>query len=332
MTRLRVGLLTNPTAASGAAARTGRQVTHLLRLAGLSVIDVSGPSARIARARALEVRDSLTALVVVGGDGTLSLGAEVVEGTPVRLGVVPAGSGNDFARALGLPVQAPEESVRSLLQALSRPVVAIDALEITSAAADAPPSRSIALGNVSLGFDALVNARANRARHPGSTRYAVSVLQELRRFTPIPYWIEMDGGPREELDASLLTVANTGVFGGGMRLVPDAAVDDGLLRLAAVSGLGRRGLLRLLPRVYRGSHTSLDVFAVREGHRVTVGVRDDRSLRSYADGDARALLPVTVRVLPGAVRVLADLRAPSPAAPVDPPAAPPVPTTPQEQP
>src|SRR5699024_6071026 len=82
------------------APRAGRQVAPLLRLAGVSVVDLSGPSASVARARAVEVRDTLTALVVVGGDGTVSLGAEIVAGTPVRLGIVPAGCGNDFARSL----------------------------------------------------------------------------------------------------------------------------------------------------------------------------------------------------------------------------------------
>lgn len=308
MTRLRVGLLMNPTAASGAAHRVGRQVAHLLRLAGFSVIDVSGPTAEIARARVLQVRDTLTALIVVGGDGTISLGAGVVAQTPVRLGVVPAGSGNDFARALGLPVLAAEESVQGIVRALSRPVVAIDAIELSSADPDAPPMRSIAVGKVSLGFDALVNARGNRSGHRGPTRYAAAVMQEIRRFTPIPYWIEVDGGPREEIDASLLTVANTGVFGGGMRLVPDAVVDDGALSLVSLSGLGRAGLVRFFPRVYRGTHTSIDGFDVREVREVVVGVRDDRELRSYADGDSRALLPVRARILPGAVRILMDLQ------------------------
>lgn len=306
MTRLRVGLLVNPTASSGSAHRIGRQVSHLLRLAGVSVVDVTGPTARIARARALDVRDTLTALVVVGGDGTVSLGAEVVAGTPVRLGVVPAGSGNDFARALGLPTTGPEAAVRTLLQALSRPVIAIDAMEILPAGDDAPAAPTVAVGNVSLGFDALVNARANRARRSGRVRYTLSVAQELRSFAPIPFWIEVDGGPREEVDASVLTVANTGVFGGGMRLVPGAVVDDGRLHLAVVSGLGRPGLVRLFPQVFRGRHADLDVFSVREVREVTVGVRDDRALRSYADGEARALLPVTVRILPGAVRLLAE--------------------------
>lgn len=311
MSRLRVGLLTNPTAASGTAHRVGRHVAHLLRLAGISVVDVSGPTAHIAHARAVELRDTLTALVVVGGDGTISLGADVVAGTPVRLGVVPAGSGNDFARALDLPVGAPEESVRRILQAMSRPVVAIDAIEISSALEDGPPSRSLAVGNLSLGFDALVNARANRARRPGSARYTVSVVQELRRFSPIPYWIEVDGGEREEVDASLLTLCNTGVFGGGMRLVPDARVDDGALRLVTLTGLGRADLVRFFPRVYRGTHTDIAGFDVRRVREITVGLRDGRSLRTYADGDPRALLPVTARVLPGAVRILTELRAPA---------------------
>lgn len=309
MSRLRVGLLTNPTAASGTAHRVGHQVAHLLRLAGISVVDVSGPTARIAHARAVELRDTLTALVVVGGDGTISLGADVVAGTPVRLGVVPAGSGNDFARALGLPVAAAEDSVRRILHAMSRPVVAIDAIEIASALEDAPPRRSLAIGNLSLGFDALVNARANRARRPGSARYTFSVLQELRHFSPLPYWIEIDGQARQELDASLLTLCNTGVFGGGMRLVPGARPDDGALELVSLAGLGRGELVRFFPRVYRGTHTDIPGFAVREVREITVGLCEDRSLRTYADGDPRALLPVRARVLPGAVRIATELPA-----------------------
>src|SRR5699024_2292310 len=180
VSRLRVGLLANPTAAQGTAYRVGRQVGHLLRLAGISVVDVSGPSAAVARARAQEVRDTLTAHVVVGGDGTVALGAEIVAGPPVRLGVVPAGSGNDFARSLGLADDDPEGSTRTLLHALSRPVVTVDAIEITSTDLHGGEHRSLALGNVNLGFDALVNARANGTRTGRPTRYTAAVLRELR--------------------------------------------------------------------------------------------------------------------------------------------------------
>ncbi|MCL6424122.1 sphingosine kinase [Brachybacterium sp. JHP9] len=323
MSRLRIGLLANPTAAGGSAHRVGRDVHHLLRIAGISVVDLTSSNAALARARALEVRDTLTALVVVGGDGTLALGAEIVAETPVRLGLVPAGSGNDFARTYGLDVRSPDEAVRLLLQALSRPVVAIDAIEIRPDDEDraaqegaAVPdtsglARTIALGNVSLGFDALVNARANSSRLAPRMRYTSAVLQELRSFAPFPYWIEVDGGPREEVDASLLTLCSTGMFGGGMRLVPSARVDDGVLELAMVSGLRRSALLRFFPRVFRGTHVSVPQFSVRPVREIRVGLRDGTALRSYADGEARDLLPIRARVLPGAVRILADLGTPS---------------------
>lgn len=306
MSRLRVGLLTNPTAAQGTAHRVGRQVGHLLRLAGISVVDLSGPSAAVARARAREVRDSLTALVVVGGDGTVSLGAEIVAGSPVRLGIVPAGSGNDFARSLGLAINDAEGSTRALLHALSRPVVTVDAIEIVAAGEHAAEHRSLALGNVNLGFDALVNARANGLRSGHTMRYTRALLRELRSFTPLPFWLEVDGGERIELDATVLTLCNSGIFGGGMRFVPDARIDDGQLELAVVSGLGRARLLRLFPRVFAGTHTELDAVDIRSVRTLTIGLRHGRDVRAYADGEPRTLLPLTARVLPGAVRLLAD--------------------------
>ncbi|WP_299305237.1 diacylglycerol kinase family protein [uncultured Brachybacterium sp.] len=307
MSRLRVGLLANPTAAQGAAHRVGRQVGHLLRLAGISVVDLSATSAHLARARAEEIRDSLTALVVVGGDGTVSLGAEIVAGSPVRLGIVPAGSGNDFARALGLTINDPEESTRALLHALSRPVVTIDAIEIIAAGEQALPHRSLALGNVNLGFDALVNARANGSRARHTVRYAASLMRELPAFTPLPYWMEIDGGERIELDATILTLCSSGIFGGGMRIAPESRIDDGTLELVTVSGIGRSQLLRFFPRVYRGTHTALEAVDIQPVREVTVGLRHGRSLRAYADGEPRSLLPLTARVLPGAVRLLAEL-------------------------
>ena len=307
MSRLRVGLLANPSAAQGGAHRVGREVRHLLRVAGISVVDLSGPTATVAKARALEIRDTLTALVVVGGDGTISLGAEIVAGSAVRLGIVPAGSGNDFARALGLPLNDPEAATRLLLHALSRPVVSIDAMEIIAAGENAPAERSLALGNVNLGFDALVNARANSSERGRALRYTTAVLRELPAFRPFPYWISIDGGERRDVDASLLTVSNSGFFGGGMNIVPDARLDDASLELFSAAGLTRTQLLRFFPRVFRGTHTSLDVVdieAVRED--VTIGLRHGRALRAYADGEPRCLLPLTVRLLPGAVRLLAD--------------------------
>ena len=307
MTRLRVGLLANPSAALGAAQRTGRHVENLLRVAGLSVVDVSGPSADVARARAMEVRDTLTALVVVGGDGIAALGAQIVAGTPVRLGVVPAGSGNDFARSLGLPQGSPEQAVRALLHALSRPARSIDTLRVTTDEGGTAERETIALGNVSLGFDALVNARANRSRGHAGSRYTVAVLRELRRFSTIPYWVEIDEGPRQDLDASILTVCNSGTLGGGMRFTPQSRVDDGALELFRVSGVSRMELLRLFPRVFRGTHTSLSQVSIRPVSSIRVGTRRPTRVVAHADGEALGTFPLRVDLLPSSVRLLADL-------------------------
>src|SRR5699024_2990941 len=198
----------------------------------------SGPAAGVARARAVEVRDTLTALVVVGGDGTVSLGAEIVAGTPVRLGIVPAGCGNDFARTLGLPDNDPEEATRILLHALSRPEVSIDAIELTAAGEVAPAQRPLGPGRLARAFRARANARANTPARAHTVRYTAAVLRELPAFKPFPYWISIDGGEPADLDATLLTVCNSGTFGGGMRIAPGARLDDGMLDLVTVSGLG----------------------------------------------------------------------------------------------
>ncbi|MGQ4554038.1 diacylglycerol/lipid kinase family protein [Dermabacteraceae bacterium CCM 9519] len=303
MTRLRVGLLVNPSAAGGGAMRLSGHVANLLRLAGLSVVDVTGPNAKTARARALSVLPDLSALIVVGGDGTVSLGAAIVAGTDVRLGIIPAGTGNDQARSLRLPLASPDEAIRVMLESLSLPPLAIDAMEISSDGAN--PYRALALGSVSLGFDALVTARANSGRKRRGSRYAVAAAQEIRRFRDLPYLVSFDGGEPEEVDASLLSVVNAPFLGGGMNLVPQANMRDGVIEVATVSGVGRLRLLSLLPQVYRGSHVSHPAFKVRRVKSVSVALRDNTLLRAHGDGEPHCLLPLTVKIVPQAVNVLA---------------------------
>lgn len=313
MSRLRVGLLINPAAAGGRARAVGRHVARLLSAAGLSTVDVSGPDARTAKARALAIRNDLTVIVVVGGDGTVSLGAEIVAGSPVRLGLVPCGSGNDIARGLGIPIDQPDEAVRRMLHALSRPAVRIDAIQIASLPEARVPHLSLAVGAVNLGFDALVNARANRSRTK-RYQYLTAIVAELANFSPQPYWIEVDDGAREECDATILTLGNGQYVGSGMQLIPSARPDDGLLDLAWVDAMRRARLLRLFPKVFSGSHADLDVFHVRTVQSLTIGLRSTRRLVAYADGEERAELPLRFDLLPGAVRVLIQ-RTEEPAAP-----------------
>src|SRR5690606_28404402 len=111
-------------------------------------------------------------------------------------------------------------------------------------------------------------------------------------------------------------LGGTGMYACGMQKVPSARVEDGVLARATVSAIGRTRLLRLFPRVFAGTHTSLPEVSIQPVREITVGLRHGRALRAYADGEARTVLPLTARVLPGAVRLLAELPAARSAQPV----------------
>ncbi len=183
----RVGLAVNPTAGKGRGATEGNAVAAAFGAAGLDVVRLVGRDAtdlagRVDAALA-PARDGLDALVVVGGDGMVHLGTNAVAGTAVPLGIVAAGTGNDVARGLGLPVHDAAAAARVVLDALTagtfRPV---DAARV--AAADGMPARWFA-GVLGVGFDAVVNERANRLRWPrGRRRYDVAIALELPVFRP----------------------------------------------------------------------------------------------------------------------------------------------------
>ncbi|MCG7442635.1 diacylglycerol/lipid kinase family protein [Dermabacter vaginalis] len=297
MNRLRVGVIANPYAAKRRAGNIGHDVCALLSVAGLSVVDLSAPDARTARRRARAVLDTLDALVVVGGDGTVALGASLVCGTRTRLGIVPAGSGNDLARALGLPLGDPDAAVRTIVSALARPEQRIDAIE-THFEGEGETESVIALGNLNMGFDAIVNARANRSRYG----YTAAVARELLAYRPREYWVEIDGGARTEFEASLLTLCNSGYFGGGMKYCPSSRLDDGILELVSVAGIPRAGLVRFFPRVFSGTHASLEQYTLTRCTSLRIGSREP--LEVCSDGESRSFLPLHARVLPGAVSIL----------------------------
>lgn len=242
------------------------------------------------------------AVVVVGGDGTVHAGVNAVARTGVPLGIVAAGAGNDIARAVGLPHDDVAAGIDRVLAALADPVTAaghpVDAVHTST-------GRWFA-GVLSTGFDSSVTARANRMRRPrGRARYVIATLLELARLAPHRYRMTIDRDPRQ-VDAVLITVGNTSSFGGGMRILPAARPDDGVLDVLVATPLSRVGLLRLLPRVFEGEHIHDPHVGVEHGRVITIDVADSRTPQPvvYADGEPFGSLPLTLEVVPGAVRVL----------------------------
>lgn len=296
----------NPTASFGRSRDVGPRVAAAIAERGHAVTElVAGDFAGLQRRVAEAVAADPTALVVVGGDGMVSLGVGAVAGTDVPLGIVPSGTGNDMARGLGIPQHDPDRAVAIILDALEREPAVIDTAVATWTDERGEPTSRRVAGVVSCGFDALVNERANRMRRPrGASRYTIALVRELARLRPLRTRIEHDGGVIE-MPTVLVSVANARFIGGGMEVAPSARLDDGQLDLFVVRALPRLRFIRLFPTVFRGEHTGLPEVTLLRTSRARVAAD---GIVAYADGERLGPLPVEVAVDPGSLRLLAPLR------------------------
>lgn len=303
----RVGVLVNPTAGRGRGRTVGDAVLAHFARRGVIVRDLSGDDADAAIARARQgVVEGLDALLVVGGDGAVHLGVNVVAGTSLPLGIVAAGSGNDVARALGLPIDDTAAALRVIERAVATGPRRIDAVRMH---APGYAAREWFICVLSAGIDAAVNARANAMTWPaGRARYVRALAGELGRFRPYGYRVHVDGEPWISA-GTLVCVANGPSFGGGMRIAPDATFDDGLLDVVLVGPVRRAELARIFPLVYSGRHVSHPAVTIVRGREVTLEPQHHGPHapppHAFADGEPVGPLPLRCVVVPGAVAVLA---------------------------
>ncbi|WP_433378862.1 diacylglycerol kinase [Streptosporangium sp. CA-115845] len=286
-----IAVLVNPAARGGRSRGLLSPVLDRLRQGGREVSVILGDSATDALDRAcMAVAEEPEALVAFGGDGLVHLALQAVAGSGVPLGVIPVGTGNDIAGALGIPLKAPLAAADTVLRGRVRTVDAAKVGEDEWFA-----------GVVACGFDSRVNERANRMTWPpGMARYLVALAEELRSFRPIPFRIDLDGEIVER-EAMLVAVGNTRSYGAGMRVCPDAVPDDGLLDVTILGAVPRGEFLRVFPRVYRGSHASHPAVTMHRARRVRV---EAPGVIAYADGERVGPTPLTCEVVPGALAVL----------------------------
>jgi diacylglycerol kinase (ATP) len=285
-------VLVNPAARGGRALRLLDPVVRRLQAGDQPVSVIVGTSAEDALERACTaVAEGPEALVAFGGDGLVHLAVQAVAGTDVPLGIIPAGTGNDIADALGIPKRDPLAAARIVSAGKTR---VVDAVRIGGDEWFA--------GVMACGFDSKVNERANlMTRPPGMAKYLLAMARELRSFAPIPFTITIDDEVIEQ-EAMMVAVGNTCSYGAGMRVCPQAEPDDGLLDVLVVGPLPRAAFLRTFPRVYRGTHLAHPAVTARRGRRVTL---EAPGVVAYADGERVGPLPLTCAVQPGAMRVLA---------------------------
>lgn len=305
-----VTVVTNRHAGLGAGQEVADAALARLRERGVEVAEVRAPSA----AETVQlVRDSIErgnsdAVVCIGGDGLINVTLDAVARTGVPLGLVPAGTGNDLARELGVPTGDPVAAADIVADGHTR---TIDLGQIDGPAPEAEPRWFATVTGT--GFDARVTLRANAMRWPrGRLRYTVAALAEISgRFT-VPYRVELTGavpeglmnpgaGTELALNAVMVAVGNTRTYGGGMLICPDALLDDGLLDLTVVGALSRGEMLRLLPALSAGkrqNHPEVKQFRAAEITLTAPGAP------ATADGEPAGMLPITIRAVPGALTVL----------------------------
>ncbi|MCB5163982.1 diacylglycerol kinase [Streptomyces bambusae] len=289
-------VLTNPAAASGHAAKSAVPAVARLREHGLDVTTATGSDAadtlRLAREA---VGSGVDALVVVGGDGMISLALQAVAETPLPLGVIPAGTGNDLAREYGLPLRDP--------RAAADVIAAGHVRRVDTGRIDTADGASRLFGSVlAIGFDSLVSDRANRLKRPrGRLKYHFAMIAELAGLRPLPFRIVLDDGEEIRRDLTMASVGNTRSYGGGMLICPDADPRDGLLDLTLVAALPRTRLIRFFPTVFSGTHVRHTAVST---HRATTVRIESPGINAYADGDLAGPLPAVVRVVPRSVSLL----------------------------
>ncbi|MGH8794121.1 MAG: diacylglycerol/lipid kinase family protein [Stackebrandtia sp.] len=291
------------------------QVMHSVASAGVDIRELAARSSAEAEALCSHaVQAGAGAIVAVGGDGTVHRAVQALATTGVPLGIVPVGSGNDLAAALGVGPDV-GSAVSDVVAALCRGDFKSESTAQKQAVARETPLRSMDLLRVAdadgqtrwcatvlaAGLDALIANRANRLHLGGGwLRYQLAIAVEMLRLRRRAYRLDVDGTQRA-FDGVLLAVGNTYRYGAGARICPDADPDDGLLDVTYGGRLGRLAVARLRARVYRGTHLSHPKVHGLRGSRVRI---TGPSLTTYADGEPCLRLPVDVVCVPGALRLL----------------------------
>lgn len=291
----RVLVVVNMTAGRGRARRDWPRLSDLLRGArDVDVVETRGPND--ARDLAREAaRTGVERVIAVGGDGTVSQVASSLIDTPVLLGVVPVGTGNDIARVHGLPVD-PRAALRLALSGTRARIVDAGSVETHEAR----------VGFVNLagcGFDAEVLRRTPRWGR-GAVPYLAGVVRAVWSIEPWPMRLEVDGTRTIECRGIGLAIGNGTRYGGGIRVTPRAIVDDGLFDVCVMGAVRPIELLALLPRVYTGAHEhhpAVQVFRCRDLRVEGLG---SRALACQADGELIGHAPLHFRNAPRALRIV----------------------------
>lgn len=302
-------MIVNPTAGGGRAGRGWRPLSEQLTAAGWThaarLTSRPGEAAELCRSA---LREGATTIVAAGGDGTLN---EVANGfwapdgsnTPVRpgarLGFLPLGTGSDFARSAAV---TRDNAVATLV---AGKVAAIDVGRVEFRDLGGQPELRYFLNvaDLGLGGETALRAKSTPKLLGPLVTYLIAAIRSIIAHRPRLVTLRLDGADPIQAPISMVVVANSCWFGGGMHVVPDAVLDDGQLDVLYIAGAARGALLfNLLPRVYRGKHLGHPM--VHHQRAAAVVVESDAHFPLEADGDYLGTTPAAFSVIPRGLWVI----------------------------
>lgn len=302
---MRALVILNPTANHTQAAALRPRLQAVLSGLQADWVETEYPG-HATRLAAEAARSGCTLIVAIGGDGTVNEVANGLVQVPdhrTAMGVIPSGSGNDFAFSLGLPSE-PEAAAGRLLGGSLR---TIDIGYIQGETPQGSRARYYVNG-FGIGFDAAVAIESNKVKRVhGFLRYLVAVLRTMLFYYKAPDMAVTIDARSIHKPILMFSINNGRRIGGGFFLTPQATLDDGLLDLCYADPVSQATMLRTIPEVMRGTHGRLPYFTLERARHVTI--QADRALPVYADGEIFAhyaddLRRLEVRVLPGALTVI----------------------------
>ena len=277
-------LVANESAGKGKALQLASQFTDLLSQANqkFTLIIETSFEKTVEKLKTELSTNFYNKVIAVGGDGLVNLCIQHLAQSGVTLGVIPAGTGNDFARAVGVN----EMSMTEVFNLYTK----TDPVKIDLGHVKSSTNEKWFVQVLSTGFDAEVNSRANKIKWPrGKSKYTIATVRTLARFKPINYKIDIDSRKFDQ-SAMLFTVANGETYGGGMRICPGASNSDGVFEILLVRPVSRFVLLTIFPKVFKGNHIPHRKIDTYRAKVVTISAPTS----AYADGEYVAHLPITV--------------------------------------
>jgi diacylglycerol kinase (ATP) len=278
----------NPVSGSGKGAILGAETAGFFSERRLSYQIITATSADKLRSNLSEFLDSnvglIEGVVAVGGDGLVHLVLQMVVPRNIAFAAIPAGTGNDFVRALGWHL---DEIKTQLKAVVSKPASAIDLGLVDSEWFGAV---------LSTGFDSVVNEKANKMNWPkGPMKYNLAIAMELPKFRPLRYTIELEN-QIIETEAMLIAVGNGSSYGGGMKVCPEAVMTDGLFDVMVLRPVSKVEFVRVFPTVFIGKHVEHKQVDIYRTKRVSLHA----PAVAYADGERIGGLPVRAECIAGA--------------------------------